>query len=146
MAAPQSSKPGSVSCARKRKLFTLAEANRTIPYVSRIVADIVKVHQSMTELQSALEGRLRPRERSATELDVQARRDRLQELAEELNAVGVELKDPQSGIVDFLGRHQGRDVLLCWKLDEARIGYWHEVDSSLAGRQPVSVLDERDPA
>ena len=46
------------------------------------------------------------------------------------------------GLVDFIGRHQGRDVYLCWKLGEAAIAYWHELQTGFAGRQPVSSLQE----
>ena len=71
-------------------------------------------------------------------------RERLQVLVEELTTVGCELKDYQMGLVDYVGRHQGRDVYLCWRLGEARVNYWHELHTGFAGRQPVSILDERE--
>ena len=61
---------------------------------------------------------------------------------EELSDVGCELKDFRTGLVDFVGRHQGRDVCLCWKLGEDRIAFWHETSAGYAGRQPVSSLEE----
>ena len=50
-----------------------------------------------------------------------AQPERGEELVDELNDVGVELKDYPSGLVDFVARHDGRDVYLCWKLGEERI-------------------------
>ena len=67
---------------------------------------------------------------------------RLEDYMDELSEVGCELKDPHMGLIDFTGRHQGRDVCLCWKLGEERISHWHELEAGFAGRQPVSKLQE----
>jgi hypothetical protein len=69
--------------------------------------------------------------------------ERLDDLVDELEDVGAQLKDHQSGLVDFVGRHEGRDVYLCWKLGEESIAYWHELDAGFAGRKPVSLLHEK---
>ena len=68
--------------------------------------------------------------------------DKKLDLVEEINQVGCELKDCSIGLIDYLSRHQGRDIYLCWKLGEERVNYWHELHSGFAGRQPVSVLQE----
>ena len=49
-----------------------------------------------------------------------------------------ELKDPRLGLVDFPSERDGRTVLLCWRLGEPEVQYWHELDSGYAGRQPLS--------
>ena len=54
----------------------------------------------------------------------------------------MELKDYQTGLIDFIGRHEGRDVYLCWKLGEEQITHWHELNAGFAGRQPVETLKE----
>jgi hypothetical protein len=144
MAAPGFFSPPSVTPSKAKRRFTLEQANRTLPYVSRVVGDIVKAHKQATDLQSKLET-LRPgRTYDNTERDLGRVCERLQVLVEELTSVGCELKDYQIGLVDFFGRHQGRDVCLCWRLGEARVNYWHELHTGFAGRQPVSILDERD--
>jgi hypothetical protein len=145
MAAPQFFTPPSVTPSRPKRRFTLEQANKTLPLVSRIVNDIVKAHEAATGLQAKLETAPQPgKEQQQTETDLEKKLDRLQDLVDELSDVGCELKDYQSGLVDFIGRHQGRDVYLCWKLGEGKIGYWHELQTGFAGRQPVSVLDERE--
>ncbi len=68
--------------------------------------------------------------------------DRLSQLVDELAEIGVELKDYETGLVDFVGRHEGRDVYLCWKLGEEKITHWHELNTGFAGRKPVSQLQE----
>ena len=53
-----------------------------------------------------------------------------------LHDVGVRV-DARNGMLDFPARRKGRDVLLCWKVGEPRLEYWHELDPDAAGRFPV---------
>ena len=139
MAGPKSSTPKPVRPSRPKRRFTLAEANSTLPLVKRIVGDIVRTHGLVLKYQSELE-------RQSANKDAQGRLDEavthLEDYVDELADVGCELKDYQVGLIDFVGRHQRRDVYLCWKLGEERIGYWHEIDAGYAGRQPISTLKE----
>lgn len=127
---------------RNRKRFTLIEANRTLPLVQRIAADIVQIHSRARALHSQLARKL---DRSVR-LDVEAEMDcvvtRLQSYVDELTDIGVDLKDYQQGLVDFISTHQGREVCLCWKLGEERITHWHEVDEGFQARQPISILQQ----
>ena len=127
---------------RRRKRFTLLEANRTLPLVRRIAADIVRTHTDARGLHKQLTRKLHRSERQALSSELDLVVCRLQSFVEELNEVGVELKDYQSGLLDFVSLHQGREVYLCWKLGEERIGHWHEIDAGFQGRQPVSVLQQ----
>lgn len=143
MAAPQSSVPPRVKPSRSKRRFTVEQANSTLPLVSRIVADVVKVHQQFADQQSKIE-EFKPNSKQRAEVEkvIDRTRERLVSLAEELQGVGAELKDPEIGLIDFIGRHQGRDVYLCWKLGEARIGFWHELDAGAPGRQAIETLEE----
>jgi hypothetical protein len=143
MAGPQSFTPPSVTPSRTKKRFTLAEANKSLPYVSRVVKDLVDINRAISTQQQRIEKKS-GKERNISEKELVGAKDRLQNLVEELAAVGAELKDPRSGLIDFIGRHKGHDVCLCWRLGEATVGYFHEMDSGMAGRQSVSGLDERD--
>ena len=121
--------------------FTLEQANRSLPLVKRIAADIVKAHEVAAQAQATLD-RASAKDKAAAQKDLDHRVERLEELMEELGDVGCDLKDPKTGLLDFLGRHQGRDVFLCWKLGEDKIGFWHEQSAGYAGRQPISKLQE----
>jgi hypothetical protein len=146
MPAPRrssSSSAATVAPSKVKRRFTLKEANRSLPLVSRIVADIVAAHNAATKLQAKLEATPNAsKDTAGAERELETRLERLQSLVDELTEVGVELKDYSMGLVDFVGRHQGRDVYLCWKLGERQIGYWHELHTGFAGRQPVSTLHE----
>ncbi|MCS7033084.1 MAG: DUF2203 domain-containing protein [Phycisphaerae bacterium] len=142
MAKPQFSAVPASAPARRRRRFTLYEANRTLPLVQRIVRDIVRVHGECSHLQASISATPRGRQLDLLEEQLEGKLQRLHDLVEEINQVGCELKDCSMGLIDFLARHQGRDIYLCWKLGEDRINYWHELHSGFAGRQPVSVLQE----
>jgi hypothetical protein len=60
-------------------------------------------------------------------------RSELEHLAE----IDVVLRDPDSGLVDFLGEVEGRRVWLCWRADEERVTHFHELDSGFAARKPL---------
>jgi hypothetical protein len=54
-----------------------------------------------------------------------------------LQALGIEVKDINHGLVDFPARRDDRDVYLCWRYDEPSITHWHDLDAGFAGRQPL---------
>ncbi len=57
-----------------------------------------------------------------------------------LNDAGCLIKDMDEGIVDWYASRGDRDVLLCWKLGEKEVGFWHDPDTGFAGRRPISEL------
>ena len=61
----------------------------------------------------------------------------MQKALDELDGLGVQLKDIDQGLVDFPSRRDGRVVYLCWRLGEETIAWWHDVDTGFAGRQPL---------
>ncbi len=126
------------------KLFSVDEANRTLPLVRRIVEDIVQAYQRWQE---------RVREFEALAADAKADRpndaaERIQsevqilaaEIAgyvEELTSLGIEFKGYVTGLVDFPGEIDGRPVYLCWQLGEDSVQYFHARDAGYAGRRPL---------
>jgi hypothetical protein len=142
MPGPSSFTPRPISRSVPRKRFTAEQANQTLPLVKRIVADIVAMHDQALDLQEKLESSRDTKNAPAVQSRLDAAMDRLKDLVDELSGIGCELKDYQTGLIDFIGRHQGRDVYLCWKLGEERIGYWHELNAGFAGRKPISTLEE----
>ncbi len=61
----------------------------------------------------------------------------LQSAAAELDAVDVVVRDLDRGLIDFPAVREGREIYLCWEDGESEIGYWHEVESGFAGREPL---------
>ena len=65
---------------------------------------------------------------------------RVKDAVHEIDAIGVQVKDLDIGLLDFPCLVQGETVLLCWKLGEKRITHWHGTNEGYAARKP---LDER---
>jgi hypothetical protein len=129
------------------KIFTLEEANRTLPLVSRIVDDLVREHgmweDKVREFELATVGASPERPDAIAELlQIEAQRlaTNIEGYIAELNDLGVICKGMDTGLVDFRGRLDGRDVFFCWKLGESAVQYWHEVDAGFAGRQRLQPL------
>src|SRR5947208_7374801 len=61
--------------------------------------------------------------------------DRMREYLKELADLGIELKDFDTGLIDFPCWLDDREVCLCWRLGEPTIEHWHEIDAGFAGRR-----------
>ncbi len=48
------------------------------------------------------------------------------------------MKDLDSGLLDFPSKRDGDVVLLCWRVGEPEIGWWHTVEEGFAGRKPLT--------
>ena len=129
------------------RIFTVEEANRTLPLVSRIVADLVREHKQwedkVREFELATVGSSPERPDPIAEL-LQIEAQRLARDIEgyiaELNDLGVICKGMDTGLVDFRGQIDGRDVYYCWKLGEPSVMYWHDIDAGFVGRQRLHPL------
>jgi hypothetical protein len=63
--------------------------------------------------------------------------DGLRRTIEELTELGVQIKDLDSGLVDFPSYRDGEEILLCWQLGEDEIAWWHTLGGGFAGRRPL---------
>lgn len=76
--------------------------------------------------------------------DLNAAQSELHGLAEALDAcvarldeIGVVVKDADTGLVDFPSKREGEPVLLCWRVGEDDVAYWHDLVEGFAGRRPI---------
>ncbi|MGH7529561.1 MAG: DUF2203 domain-containing protein [Gemmatimonadales bacterium] len=127
------------------RLFTLAEANRTLPLVKRVVQDITSLYPQWKDLVARYEvvaAQARPewgesQEQLALKAEIDGVATRINGYLQELEQIGCEFKGFDQGLVDFHGRLDEREILWCWKLGEDRITHWHELEAGFAGRQPI---------
>lgn len=61
----------------------------------------------------------------------------LERCLKELEALGVEVRDVATGLLDFPALRDGEEVLLCWRLGEPEVAWWHRREDGFAGRQPI---------
>jgi len=137
MAAPKTGK----------RSFSVAEANNALPLVRAIVQDITALAHDLRERHERL-ARMKPSDRfrlsDAHEEELQQVRtelergqEKMEEFVRELAQLGVELKDYFTGLIDFPSLMNGRPIYLCWRLGEAEVAHWHELEAGFAGRQEL---------
>lgn len=127
------------------RIFTLEEAEATLPLVRRIAGDLsaefdawrtaVGEYEILAGASTSEAGEtddLREAQQRVTE---HARR--VSAFLAEMDALGCVFKGFEEGLVDFYTLRDDRLVFLCWRLGEPRITHWHEVDDGFAGRRPV---------
>src|ERR1035438_5097768 len=130
------------------KRFTLAEAQRLIPEVDRLLRQALEARteyqaaeqaiRQFTEHVMMMGGVMVDRDRA---VDAKTRRENaaaaLRAAIEGVNETGCLVKDLDTGLVDFPTLFRGVEVYLCWKLGEAGIGFWHGVEEGFRGRKPI---------
>jgi len=63
---------------------------------------------------------------------------RLEEAVAGLRKEGIEVKDLESGLVDFYGLQEGEVVFLCWQRGESKVGFYHSLTGGYASRRPIA--------
>jgi hypothetical protein len=124
------------------KLFTLSEANEQLPTVRRIAAAISRAYKEIASLEGEARYAAEGADSGGGFMAEGPRYIRalmsLTEQTGKLEALGVQIKDYERGLLDFPSMREGRVVLLCWQLGEGdRIEWWHDLESGFAGRQPI---------
>lgn len=126
-------------------LYTVEQANATLPLVRRIVEDIVVNHQRWRErilefdlLSSAVRADAPDGRSTQLEREAQALARDIDAFERELADLGITLKDRRLGLIDFPAVIEGREVWLCWRLGEPDIRFYHELDAGFGGRKPIA--------
>ena len=124
------------------KIFTVQEANALLPNVRTIAGKIQRAHRQLSKYRDDAKKASEAAERGGGGfpggIAYAAVLTQLTRQLTELEALGVQLKDFERGLVDFPSLREGRVVLLCWQLGEGdELEWWHDVDAGFAGRTPL---------
>ncbi|MBI5601404.1 MAG: DUF2203 domain-containing protein [Gemmatimonadetes bacterium] len=124
--------------------YTAAQANRALPLVRRIVADLVSHvrhwEEAVREVELASHDNVLENEDSERwQRETQRVAAEIDRCVHELAELGVEVRGLDVGLIDFPGTLDGRDVYFCWQLGEAAVAHWHERDAGFSSRQPLPV-------
>lgn len=135
--------------AGSQRLFTLGEANALLPRVRLLLQAILARAERLNALQDRLTEFRAAKSRGDHAVEGEARivagvlreadriGDEIRGLFAEVREIGCEVKDVQTGLVDFPARREERTIYLCWRLGEDEIAFWHELDAGFSGRQPL---------
>jgi hypothetical protein len=130
------------------KIFTVAEAERTLPLVRRVVNDLLVAYPAWRQAVEQYELQAAPARGDQAEPDslrtarevVTREAERINGFLLELEQVGCVFKGFDAGLVDFYALREDRLVFLCWRASEEHIGHWHEIDAGYGGRHPIDSL------
>jgi len=131
-----------------KKYFTVESAQRQMPKIKK---SLIKLQNVKKAIDAILSVRMDPNmigfeEFLETNTKLSKEYHKLsyefyKEL-ERLERTGCVLKDLEQGLVDFYCRLEGRDIFLCWKIEEDKIKAWHDIDAGFAGRNPIIDLKQ----
>jgi hypothetical protein len=130
------------------RTFTLREAQSMLPILESLLrksieakAAIEEIDQQFQELGERIflnggmlvDVRACALRKAKREKAIQSAKDTLSEI----NAIGVQVKDLDIGLLDFPCKVNGEIVLLCWRMGEPTISHWHGTEEGYAGRRPI---------
>ena len=133
------------------KTFTIDEAQSLLPVLESLLKRAIEGKQLAEEVQAGLSELARRIYLSGgmrvdvsqvikQRAEVEAHLQRVRESIVEIDSIGVQVKDLETGLLDFPCRVDDQVVLLCWRLGEPTIEHWHTIETGFKDRQPV---DER---
>ena len=133
------------------KTFTLDEAQSLLPVLESLLKRAIDGKLAAQEVESQLSAlsrkiylsggmRVNVAETGKIRAEMEGHLQRVRESIAEIDSIGVQVKDVESGLLDFPCRIDDQIVLLCWRRGETTIEHWHTIEDGFQGRQPV---DER---
>jgi hypothetical protein len=133
------------------KTFTLDEAQSLLPVLESLLKRAIDGRRSAQNIETGLNGlaqriyfsggmRVNTVGIAKQRAEMEAHLKQVRESIAEIDAIGVQVKDLETGLLDFPCRVDDQVVLLCWRMGEPAIEHWHTVEAGFQGRQPV---DER---
>lgn len=121
-----------------------------LPLVRSIAADICQSFRTVTGRRADLHrilrkgsltsGQVYDDEIAESRADLQEEYDAIWKYREELESLGVHLRHPEEGHIEFPSTVQGREAFLSWRLGEESITFWRDVDSPNSSRKPLAVV------
>ena len=133
---------------QRLRTYTVEEANNELPRVRRIVTQIAELSALLPELEDQARIAEYESKRAGAGADDQERKQQsrdavggaemeLLKAVANLNGMGIQLKGPLEGLIDFPSYREGELVELCWKLGEERVEHWHRIGEGYSGRKKL---------
>jgi hypothetical protein len=123
--------------------FTLQEANKALEVIRPLMEEVQTIRQKILANQPEAWPAI---ERSAGNGGNRALSNMVQDfekldaLIHQIQDTGAQIKDINTGLLDFSAMKDGREVYLCWQYGEEDIAFWHEVEAGFAGRQSIELF------
>jgi hypothetical protein len=120
------------------RVFTLEEATALLPQLTELLTALRDAQRVAMDLGGAsARHTVSSNGSAAAAVTASAPMLEVERLGGEIEGLGVILRDPETGLVDFASVREGEQIYLCWRLGEERIGHFHPRDTGFMGRQPL---------
>ena len=128
------------------RLFSVEEARALLPQVQAVLERLrdafvalrgSRAQEAAQRRASMADGHPLPLPSPTSGEDREQDEATLGECVELLDGWGIQLKDPERGLIDFPHERDGVVVLLCYELNETELAFWHPIETGYAGRQPI---------
>jgi len=135
-------------------VFSVEDANRRLPLVRAIVWDAIRLKTDVLGRQDRLlelrerypneEGEASPYSEEVLEMEESLEADeiRIDEFVGELQQLGVELVDAETGLVEFASTLAGEPVRLSWMYDEPEVCFWRAPGDESVNRRPLVLTEQ----
>ena len=124
------------------RVFTLSEARGLMPRLRKLLTRVLREREALLDMRVEIDLAREKAEAGGGGSPMGpaylAHLIAFSEAIQEIEYMGVHVKDLRTGLVDFPYDRDGRIVYLCWRPDEDEISWWHETDAGFAGRQPLT--------
>ena len=119
--------------------FTVEEANALLDRVRPLLESLRTARDRLTDAEAheALAGAAPGNGGGGTGRDVGEAFLEVRGLLLELQELGIVVRDIDRGLIDFPAILEGREVYLCWRLDEPAVAFWHDLETGFGGRMPL---------
>ena len=131
------------------RYFTPEEANELLPTVRPLVEEMVGHRRALAvatvrhaRIATKIAGNgggVRPHEVDELQANIDAEAADVVRCATGLQELGLLVKDLDEGLVDFPALRGEEEVLLCWRLGEKEVAFWHTAEEGFAGRKPLPI-------
>jgi hypothetical protein len=125
------------------RTYSIDEANALVPEVRAVLLQLAVEQHRLARVHEEMHRRLEGNGDPASLVEAGRHESEMAEIAEgirtlqaHLEGLGIQLRDPEMGLVDFPAERDGRRVWLCWRLADPRVAYWHGTDEGYATRRP----------
>jgi len=140
------------------EFYDFDRANARIPELREMLLtlrslreDLVVARDRIVELNApalagagaAIPAQLPPdaeQETQRLQLRMQGLFDQMQAAVLQIDDWGIQLRDIETGLVDFPALVAGRPVWLCWRLEDDAVGWWHETSEGFDARRRIEDL------
>lgn len=121
----------------EERRYSVAEANALLPTLVPLLERLREAQRVMSEHHDEVVEAVRsngggPTGRAFLEASQEAG-----SVVAEIQRLGIVVRDPQTGLIDFPAKRDGEDVFLCWRLGEDAVEWWHPTTSGFSDRRPL---------